>query len=121
MDIALGGISIFLSFLFIYVVVPFLKIHLSKKEIAFAKDIIIDIVASLEGENINGKDKKTLAIELAKKILKFKKINIPDMFLNALIESALYFLRKQFKKSSHRVQKEKGVIATYSIKNGVLN
>ncbi len=119
MDILLPIISIGFSFLIAYVVLPFLKIHIGEKELSLAKDVIDEIVASLEEEDLSGKEKKKLAIALARKILKLKKINIPDMFLGTLIESSLYFLRKQFGKKI--IPKEKGVIATYSVKTGKLN
>ena len=119
MDILFPIISIGVSFLLVYIILPFLKVHIGEKEVSLAKDVIDEIVASLEEENLSGKEKKNLAMTLAREILRLKKINIPDMFLSALIESSLYFLRKQFGKKI--TPKEKGVIATYSVKTGKLN
>ncbi len=119
MDIVFSGLSILLSFLLTYIALPFLKTHLGKREVAFARDIITDIVASLEGETLTGPQKKELAIKIAKQVLKLKKIKLPDMFINALIESSLYFLRKGFKEPIPK--KDEKAILTYSVKSKVLN
>jgi len=118
MDIFLSSLTIGVSFLLVYIVLPFLKVHLGKKEIAFARDIITDIVASLEKETISGSEKKKLAIALVKKILEMKKIHIPDMLLSTLIESSLYFLRKSFPKKREKRLPEEGILGTYSVKAG---
>ncbi len=121
MDVVLSSLAIGLSFVLVYVVLPFLKTHLGKKEIEFARNIITDIVASLEEETISGSEKKQLAIAIAKKVLEMKKIHIPDMMLSALIESSLYFLRKSFPKKQKKSVSDaiKGdVLATYSVKDG---
>ena len=120
MTITFSGVSLILSFLLVYIVIPFLRTQLSKKEMEIVKDVIMNIVASLENENIDGKDKKVLAIKLIKRILELKKINVPLVILNPLIESSLYFLRKKFGKPKKK-QKQDGLIATYSVKDNLKN
>lgn len=120
MTIAFSGISLILSFLLVYIVIPYLRTQLSKKEMEIIKDVITNIVASLENENIDGEDKKTLAIKLIKRILELKKINVPLVILNPLIESSLYFLRKKFGEPKYK-QKQDGLIATYSVKDNLKN
>ena len=119
MDIVFSIIIMGISLSLTYFVLPFLKLYLNKKQLQLARDVITDIVAALEDQEITGGEKKELALKIAKELLKLKKIRIPDMFINALIESSLYFLRKQF---SHSVSKKMpGEILSYSVKEGKLN
>ena len=120
MDIAFSGIAVVLSFAVVYFLLPIVKAHVSKKELEVAKEIITNIVASLEAEEMEGQEKKKIAVALIKKILKLKKINIPDMLLNALIESSLYFLRKKFGKTKrHKTTEPEGdILMEYSGKEG---
>lgn len=119
MDIAKGIITIFVSLLGTYIIMPFLKNYLTKKELQLARNIITDIVAGLESQNLSGADKKELAEKIIKEILRVKKIKIPNMLISALIESSLYFLRKSFGKNL--INGRDKTLEVYSVKENMLN
>ena len=118
MDYVFSGIAVFGSLLLVYIVLPILRTHIGKKELEIAKEVITNIVASLEMSEISGKEKKELAISMIKRILKLKKINIPSILIDALIESSLYFLRKKYGKKKKEKELSGDAILEYSVKEG---